>query len=121
MTRFAQFGLLTVLLTTCTGVYADAGLGRLFYTPFERARLDERRIVGVQKEDAAPRTVTLTGRIVRSDGKTVTWTEGVVEERSVEASTTPNNKLKVGQSVELTTGEVYDRLKGGSIVVKRAP
>lgn len=121
MTRFAQFGLLTALLAAGSAAYADDALGRLFYAPSERRALDERQVSGVQEEGVAPRTVTLTGRIVRSDGKTVTWTDGLVEDDSSEAPPARSKQLKVGQSVELTTGEVYDRLKGGSIAVRRAP
>lgn len=121
MNSLARLSLLVGLLSGSCTAYADSALGRLFYTPAERRMLDQREVAGAQDETSAPAIVTLNGRIIRSDGKTVTWANGSFAESGAQPPLARNEKLKVGQSVELNTGEVHDRLKGGRIVVRSAP
>lgn len=117
MNQLARLSLVVGLLAVSGAAYADSVLGRLFYTPSERRMLDQREVAGVQDETSATVIVTLTGRIIRSDGKTVTWTNGSSAESSAESPQVRSEELKVGQSVEAQTGEAHDLLRGGSIVV----
>jgi hypothetical protein len=117
-----------------------SSLGRLFYTPEQRASLDEMRRRpqrAVQEEQAAmppaPEYVTLNGVVRRSDGTTTVWlNDKQVRGRQSEeglriASTkrpgTPSGvtvvipqtgnvvDLKVGQQLDVTSGEVKERYR----------
>jgi len=112
-------------------------LGRMFYTPAERATLDEMRKrpapVLVQEKTIeappAPEYVTLNGVVRRSDGTTTVWLNNkpVQGQRSSEGlilaparAGTPGNvtvvvpqsgrkvDLKVGQQLEVTSGKVQE-------------
>lgn len=118
MKRFVQWSVLASLLSMGGAAYAETQLGRLFYTPAERRALDQREVAGAQTDEGTTRpTMTLNGRIIRSDGKTVMWTNGSLAEDDVLLPATRNASVKVGQSIELTTGEAHDLLRGGSLVV----
>lgn len=110
----------TLIGTGLATAQAEDALGRLFYTPAERQALDMQPAAG--SDQATSQTTTLNGRIVRADGKMVTWTDGSIQEGTA-ARPLPGNgrRLEVGQSMDKATGEVRDGLKGGSIVVHRAP
>lgn len=115
-------------------------LGRLFYTPEQRARMDvarqQERNVRIEDEEAAPAApppanIILNGVITRSDGKTTVWInnrpqtpeqtgQGVgVQGRGGQINVTlpdarRNVPLKVGQSLDVTSGKVEE-------VYRRAP
>lgn len=122
MKRFVQWSVLASLLSMGGAAYAETQLGRLFYTPAERRALDQREVAGAQTDEGTTRpTMTLNGRIIRSDGKTVMWTNGSFAESEALLPIARSEELKVGQSIELMTGEVQDRLKGGRVVVRSKP
>jgi hypothetical protein len=114
-------------------------VGRLFYSPAQRARLDTRRAEALANANrplaapvaAAPRAlppqvVTLNGVVRRNDGTTTVWVNGrPVNDRFHEADITAGSiaresvaldfassrrrvRLKVGQSVEATSGVVEE-------------
>ena len=114
-------------------------VGRLFYTPAQRARLDTRRaeaLANANRPPAAPvaaapralppQVVTLNGVVRRNDGTTTVWVNGrPVNDRFHEADITAGSiaresvaldfassrrrvRLKVGQSVEATSGVVEE-------------
>lgn len=117
---------------------AEEKLGRLFFTPAERAALDAQRKLAVEmanrpvrKDSDAPKApppkmVTLNGVLRRSDGETTIWVNGqAVHERFRDVDVMPGSisreavavqlpgsgrrvKLKVGQSVDSTTGVVEE-------------
>lgn len=120
---------------------AGAALGRLFYTPAQRAALDEQRrrpqgAVAAEPATAAPAApeyVTLNGIVRRSDGATTVW----LNDRQVRGRETheglritparptapPNHvtvrvpqtgqvvDLKVGQQLEVNSGAVKERYR----------
>lgn len=119
----------------------QAPLGRLFYTPAERAQLD---IARMQRKPAAqaaaaepveappaPQVVTYGGIVRRSDGKAMLWINNrLVEEKDALSGLSLKGKvradggvtfqvpqtggtidMKVGQSVELQTGRVGEARK----------
>jgi hypothetical protein len=70
--------------------------GRLFYTPAERAQLENARARGmVRKTDGAPdaaEAVRYDGLVVRSDGQRIRWVNG-----KAQLGTTGVEGLKPGQ------------------------
>ena len=112
-------------------------LGRLFYTPEQRAALEEARRRNIRAEEQAaeaskkprpdgPRTVTLNGVVRRSDGESVIWVNGKPVENEINdgmrVRLTPDQsgvtvhdtekgrtvRLKVGQHANLLTGKVEE-------------
>lgn len=70
---------LAACAAACTCGAADVALGRLFFTPEERARLDRQRR-GETHEAAAPGATPsageVTGFVKRSDGRNTVWIDG---------------------------------------------
>jgi len=112
-------------------------LGRLFYTPAQRAQLDSARsqrsrapAVAAKQEPAAavPELLTYDGLVRRSDGKTTVWinnraihdgrpanslpfTSKLHADGSVKLGVTQSDQsldLKVGQSAELMSGTITE-------------
>lgn len=125
--------LLAAILRTPSATAAEE-LGRLFFTPQQRQDLDRRRAANIQEAAAVVQesTLTVNGRVSRSDGKTTTWINRVplndsysgtdpaqVTIRSGEAQS--EVKLRVGQTHDNVRGEVHDGLAGGRIEVQSAP
>ncbi|MDZ7656960.1 MAG: hypothetical protein U0997_13560 [Sulfurimicrobium sp.] len=114
--------------------YADEALGRLFYTPEQRARMDvarqHERSIRLDEEESAPPSanILLNGVITRSDGKSTVWINNRLQNAATQSAivrkggevrvVTPGAKrtvpLKVGQSIDMTSGEVEE-------VYRRAP
>lgn len=114
---------------------ADPVIGRIFYTPEERARLDTLRIqravaTQVRKKEPIPEFVTYNGIVRRSDGQVTVWVNGeplteagLRDKQSIagrigrngqilvqtpQAKNTAQVRLKVGQSAELLSGRVEE-------------
>lgn len=125
------------LLTGGSAQAADAVLGRLFFTPVERAKLDARRLEAIANAnrpapppvaEAPPKApqsqvLTLNGVVRRSDGESTVWINGksvsrqsefgsrAVGEGAVGVDLPGSGKrvrLKVGQSVESLSGVVEE-------------
>ena len=141
MTRAWRIGMVVYLtLTASTPVAAQAQerLGRLFFTPAQRASLDvarsqrARAALSTEKPEQeatpVPQIITYSGHIRRSDGKTTVWinNQAVHDRESAGAAAIvgrvrPDGSvtlqvpqsgrsviLKPGQSVELLTGAVEE-------------
>lgn len=107
---------------------AEEPLGRLFFTPEQRARMDvarqQERNVRIDEEDSAPQSASLhlNGVITRSDGKSTVWINNRIQNNGSPAATvgkggevrvaTPDAKkpvrLKVGQSFDMSSGQVEE-------------
>lgn len=124
---------LTLAATAIAPMAASDELGRLFFTPEQRQQLDQRRAnpiderpaVAAQSEESL---VTVNGRVTRSSGKTTTWLNGVPQYDSRPAGAADRIRLgagasrpsvKVGQTLDRTSGAIRDGLQGGSVVVDR--
>jgi hypothetical protein len=124
-------------LTVAANVSA-AEIGRLFFTPAERAQLDVARTqkkspapppaATAEEEMPAPQVVTYGGLVRRSDGKSMLWLndrlleekealtgpalQGKVRADGAVTLRTPQSgtsvDIKVGQSVELLSGKVAE-------------
>jgi hypothetical protein len=117
-----------------------AEIGKLFYSPAERAQLDEARsqkkappvATAPQPEEApVPQVVTYSGLVRRSDGRSLLWLNGrLVDEKealagpALKGTIRPDGavilqardsaesvSIKVGQSAELQSGKVAERAK----------
>lgn len=122
-----------LLLQPSLGVAAEQAMGRFFFTPEQRARMDVARQQehhiksdpGQQESELPAARLTLNGVIARSDGKTTLWINNQVESglqpragmtvqgrgRQVTILTRDGHAsvpLKVGQSVDMNSGQVEE-------------
>lgn len=123
-------------LLPCQVMAAEQAIGRLFFTPEQRARMDvarqqERSIkIDTEQQDnePPPANITLNGVITRSDGKTTVWINNreqsgqqiapdiAVPKHGRPAAQvsviTPDTKraiqLRVGQSLDMSSGQVEE-------------
>jgi hypothetical protein len=93
-------------------------LGRLFFTPEQRAALDARRRARIPDRPAAPAIISpgtrLDGYVKRSSGLPTVWVNG---ESTQDAAPAPDGRVAVpvgdgGARIELKPGEVLDRTSG---------
>lgn len=131
-----------VVLTGATGAQAQE-LGRLFFTPEQRAALDARRKARVpDRPAAAPVTESpvtrVNGAVQRSGGKSTVWVNGemIPEDTQVDgARVAPRganpgrvsipagegpqrHDLRVGESLDRGSGEVRDLIGEGEIRIR---
>ncbi len=136
-------GLLGAMATTSAGAQE---LGRLFFTPEQRAALDARRKAPVPDKPAAtPQTESpvtrVDGAVRRAGGKSTVWVndEAIPEGAqsggpqiaprgtgpgrvSIPAGESAQRyDLRVGESLDRGSGEVRDVIGEGEIRVRRAP
>jgi hypothetical protein len=123
-----------VVLMLGAGTVASADLGRVFFTPAQRATLDNlrqqniRSAPGSDKEQAAPaqQYVSVNGVVRRSDGKSTVWlnNRAVSGQRAgglnvsisnndnrVRLTVPESNRsidLKVGQTLEIVSGTIEE-------------
>ena len=131
MKRVVAFSMCLAIATAASG----AEVGRLFFTPAERAQLDVERThkkappapsMQASAETAAPEIVTYGGIVRRSDGKALLWinnrladenealgalkgrvrADGAVTLQAPQSGGTID--VKVGQSVDLHSGHVSE-------------
>lgn len=120
-----------LLLATAQLAQAAEPIGRIFYTPEQRAQLDalrSQKAVAIQvRDEPVPEIVTYKGIVRRSDGKATVWVNnealseaelrdkqsivGRVDRNGQILLQTPQAasrqlQLKVGQSAELLSGRI---------------
>jgi hypothetical protein len=135
---------LTILLAlaAAAGPCAAQELGRLFFTPEQRAALDARRRARVPDKPAAvvvaSPTTRLDGYVKRSGGPSTVWVngeplpEGPGQAPRIESGRSSQGRvavtvgdsgarvgLKPGEVLDLGSGEVRDLIGGGGIEVRR--
>jgi hypothetical protein len=100
---------------------ADAGLGRLFFTPAERQALEEARRRNIRAEVQATaekpalppvRNVTVSGLVRRSDGESTVWVNG----KPVDGATADGLKVRV--TAAQGTVIVHEPEKGNTVRLK---
>src|SRR5260221_9967567 len=135
---------LLVILTAAPAAQSQE-VGRLFFTPDQRANLDQRRKARVPDKPAAATVVSpvtrVDGYVKRSAGPPTVWINGEsVPENAPEAPRIDSGRdrtgsvsisvgesgkrmrLKPGESLDRGNGEVHDVIGDGEIQVrKRAP
>lgn len=124
--------LLAAMLPWCATHSAEP-LGRLFFTPSQRAALDAGKQISKPRTVRAvaprrPRPVTLNGVVTRSDGESAVWINGhetgnktVSGVRASTSATDPTSaqlrvggaqksvRLRVGQQLDPASGKVLER------------
>ena len=133
MNRPRLIPFLASLALTASAWAQSEPLGRLFFTPEKRAALDRQRQLNLtQVREAADDNPVLTvnGLVRRSGGRSTTWVNGAaVDETNAIPGTTVSTgqgatvnvgerKLKVGESLNQTTGEKEDVLGGGQLQIR---
>jgi hypothetical protein len=133
MKRLAPLALLLALLPA--GPASAQELGRLFFTPEQRAALDSRRVARLPDKPAAVAelpTTRVDGYVKRSSGKSTVWVDGEptpdglqIEGLRVQRGNDPTRVtvtvgedgrrivLRVGESFDRATGEVKDVIGDG--------
>jgi len=112
--------LLSMLMLAQNLAWAEQeALGRLFFTPQQRAELDRQRlhnpraIAGGMDQQAAQ---TINGEIRRSSGRSTRWINGEVQWNEA----TPTPRVPVGDTFHPGTGEHESLLGGGKITIRPA-
>ena len=138
MMRLAPLALLLALLP---GPAAAQELGRLFFTPEQRAALDARRAARLPDKPAAVAespTTRVDGYVKRSSGKSTVWVDGEampdglqLEGLRVQRGNDPTRVtvtigedgrrivLRVGETLDRATGEVKDVIGDGEVRIGR--
>ena len=135
MTRGLLFALLLLISIGWETVQAAEPLGRLFFTPAQRNRLDAGKKLYSDAIAApirrGPAAVTLNGVVLRSDGENTVWVNGRPTNRSTSGNvvatptTDPTSaqvkvpgsatrKMRVGQHLDTRTGIVRESYARGS-------
>lgn len=111
-------------------------IGRLFFTPQQRAALDARRKARVPDRPAAAPVVTspttrVDGYVRRSGGPSTVWVNGAQAEEAAPGADArvavplgdggPRVRLKPGETLDRSTGEVRDILGNSGEVRVRPP
>ncbi len=135
---FAALAALSITVALCAAAPPAAadGLGRLFFTPEQRARLERQRTLGALTiPGTGDPALRLDGVMRRSDGKRMAWINGVAQHGDgsgfqldpvsrhpsgavisiVGESSMP---LRVGESFNRATRERTGGLAEGSIVIE---
>jgi hypothetical protein len=139
MKRLARLALLLALLPA--GAASAQELGRLFFTPEQRAALDARRAARLPDKPAAVAespTTRVDGYVKRSSGKSTVWVDGEampdglqIEGLRVQRGNDPTRVtvtvgedgrrvvLRIGETLDRATGEVKGVLGDGELRVER--
>ncbi len=94
-------------------------LGRLFFTPQQRAALDRERLLGFSQRPSSldgDASYTFNGEVRRSSGKNTRWINGAAH-----SATTRNPDVSAGDTYHPATGERESLLGDGQIVIQRKP
>lgn len=134
-------GALSLLLLAPASAADAPELGRLFFTPERRAALERQRTLNIREAQTLQgSTMTLDGVVYRSSGKTTVWINQQAQNEdeaprtgvSVKVSPKspgsalvapgeePPSQLKVGETINRSTGERDTRLGGGRVVTPAA-
>lgn len=92
-------------------------LGRLFFSPQQRAVLDRERQLGISQRPTGvdgDASYTFNGEVRRSTGKNTRWINGEPQTASGRSPGVP-----AGDTFHPTTGEHESLLGGGRIIIKR--
>lgn len=138
--RKPLFVFLLLQLPIASGWPQSEPLGRLFFTPQQRAMLDRQRQLSLLPNRASQEdngSFTINGLVQRSSGRHTTWVNGIpnsdaeaaagVIARPMEGGRgtvridgeAKDPALKVGETYRRNSGERQDLLNGGEIVIRR--
>lgn len=111
---------LLLLLSATLPVWSqDESVGRLFFTPQQRAALDRERQLGLNQRTStvdADASYTFDGEVRRSSGKNTRWINGIPQ-----TTATRKPEVAAGDTYHPATGERDSLLGDGKIVIQRKP
>lgn len=129
--RYGMLLAALLLFAPSAALAADADLGRLFYTPQQRAELDHKRATNaVEAEVVVESLVTVNGRVSRSSGKTTTWINGAPQYDTFKGRDAAriaiddngrDTTVSVGDTLDRTRGEVRPAIAPGDIEINVNP
>lgn len=110
-------------------VLAQTPLGTLLYAPAERAAILGARQGASVQEDVKSTTLRYQGVVQRSGAKSTVWINGkplvqgdsAAPELKGTQAVVAGQPLRVGQSIDTTTGQRHDVVEPGAVVVRRTP
>lgn len=120
-----------LLLVFATSAVAEDGLGRLFFSPSDRTRLDAQRAEAIANANRpkpvvtelpvvvapSPRTVTLNGIVRRPDGEATVWINGkAVDAVAAGSPVQPGSLGRAEAGVRLPESRKPVRLKVGQSI-----
>lgn len=114
--RFSLFLLLAGLLSAGASSQEET-LGRLFFTPTQRATLERQRQQGLNSSQNPPELAgsqTFNGEVRRSDGRNTRWINGEVNWDRPSAAP----RIPVGDTLYPASGEHQSLIGNGQIVIK---
>lgn len=115
-----KFALAMLLAASAGSAHAEQeALGRLFFTPQERAEFDRQRESGRDRGKSPPEdsaTYTINGTIRRQDGRHITWVNGQAVDGIVRV---PGSRQPLRAGETAAGGERTDLLNGGRIIIHR--
>lgn len=106
MNRFPAILLFAILPATCP----QAGsLGRLFFTPEQRAQLDREYAQRATAENKHATVLMLNGIVQRSDGARTVWINGMAQDAGGKSKQVPDSHIIVTpeqpQPIEIKVGQ----------------
>lgn len=101
------------------GDNSPSALGRLFFTPEQRAALDRQRSLQGGSGEGQD-SVTVNGIIQRNNGRKTVWINGVPLDNPP-PSAGPGQDLRAGETINSTSGERRDLLNGGTLSIHSRP
>lgn len=116
--RHLSISLLIALAAAPAWAQSDP-LGRLFFTPQQRAALDRERLLGFSQRPSSldsDTSYTFNGEVRRSSGKNTRWINGAPH-----TAASRNPDLAAGDTYHPATGEREGLLGDGRIVIQRKP
>ena len=111
--------LLAALLAALPAAAQDPSLGRLFFTPQQRAQFDRERALGIGQRSSTlegEASFTFDGEVRRSSGRDTRWYNG-----EAQAGGGPRPPVPPGDTWHPATGERESMLGEGQTVVRRRP
>lgn len=107
--------LLIILFLSASQAASAEPLGRLFFSPAERAALDQARDRQPGVLSAATHgEISLSGYVRRSSGETTTWINSVPQHGAAASPTTSGVPIRLpsGRQLTLKPGQSYDPARG---------
>lgn len=119
MSRLATALALLACLTTPAAAQQEEVLGRLFFTPQQRAAFDRERLLGGSQRSAAfegESSFVFNGEVRRSSGRNTRWFNGEAQDLGG-----PRPPVPPGDTWHPATGERESVLGEGQTVIRRTP
>ncbi len=115
MKSLFQISFLVLLMLSDNPAWAEAKpLGRLFFSPEQRAAMDQLQHMDGQSPSEQKKHFTLNGALHRKHGRSIYWGNG---QRLPEDASLPR-KILVGDTLNGNTGQTESILQGGNITIK---